>query len=397
MINWLSKKCFQFIHGNNLVYNTCWEDPRLDRQALDLKASDHLLVITSAGCNALDYLLAGASRVSAVDMNPRQNALLELKIAGIRALDFDTFFEMFGKGRLTDFQKIYETKLRPLLPGYAQVYWDRSIRFFAGRGWRSSFYFRGSSGVFARLVNSYIDRRSKLRPIVNNLLKTTDVQNQQRIFNTELRPVFWTRALRWAMNRDLTLALLGVPRAQRKQIEIYYSGGVVKFIEHAIDAVFGTLPLHDNYFYRVYLTGEYSHDCCPEYLKRENFERLKAGLWQQLSVHTSTVLDFLRSSQEPVSRFVLLDHMDWLSQEHRDLLQAEWQAIVEKATPDARVIWRSGGMQVDYVDGIQVEINGQKRALGEVLKYNHNLAAELHSQDRVHTYGSFYIADLQAA
>jgi S-adenosylmethionine-diacylglycerol 3-amino-3-carboxypropyl transferase len=51
----LNGSVFSWIHGNNLVYNTCWEDPRLDRLALNLSHNDHVLVITSAGCNALDY------------------------------------------------------------------------------------------------------------------------------------------------------------------------------------------------------------------------------------------------------------------------------------------------------------------------------------------------------
>jgi S-adenosylmethionine-diacylglycerol 3-amino-3-carboxypropyl transferase len=32
--------------------------------------------------------------------------------------------------------------------------------------------------------------------------------------------------------------------------------------------------------------------------------------------------------------------------------------------------------------------------LSEYLSYNRELATELHQKDRVHTYGSFYIADL---
>jgi hypothetical protein len=74
------------MHGKNLVYNTCWEDPALDRTALQLTENDTVLVITSAGCNALDYVLAGAGRIHAVDMNFRQNALLELKKAAIKQL-----------------------------------------------------------------------------------------------------------------------------------------------------------------------------------------------------------------------------------------------------------------------------------------------------------------------
>ena len=96
MTDWVSGRVFNLVHRHNLVYNTCWEDPRLDRVALELGPSDTVVVITSAGSNALDYVLAGPRHVHAVDMNPRQNALLELKLSGIKNLDFDTFFQMFG-------------------------------------------------------------------------------------------------------------------------------------------------------------------------------------------------------------------------------------------------------------------------------------------------------------
>jgi hypothetical protein len=58
-----------------------------------------MAVITSAGCNVLDYAIAGPREIVAVDANPQQNALLELKVAAIRALDFDEFFALFGAGR----------------------------------------------------------------------------------------------------------------------------------------------------------------------------------------------------------------------------------------------------------------------------------------------------------
>ena len=127
---WVSGRVFQFVHGNNLVYNTCWEDPRLDRQAMEFSANDTVMVITSAGCNALDYLLAGAGKVHAVDMNPRQNALLELKASAIRNLDYERFFQMFGEGRLPNIESIYAAHLRKSLSPLSQKYWDRWIKFF---------------------------------------------------------------------------------------------------------------------------------------------------------------------------------------------------------------------------------------------------------------------------
>jgi S-adenosylmethionine-diacylglycerol 3-amino-3-carboxypropyl transferase len=126
--DWAGGQVFKMVHGHNLVYNTCWEDPRLDHQAMNLTVDDTVLVITSAGCNALDYALAGPKQVLAIDMNPRQNALLELKLAGIRKLEFEDFFAMFGDGRLRGARKIYEDKLRPALRAWTRRYWDRILR-----------------------------------------------------------------------------------------------------------------------------------------------------------------------------------------------------------------------------------------------------------------------------
>src|SRR5262245_51458575 len=109
---WFSSLWFRWVHGKHLVYNACWEDPRLDRQALDLGPEHRVATITSAGCNALEYALAGAQRVDAVDVNYRQNALLELKIAGIRRLDFDAFFQLFGRGYHRRAHSIYRHELR---------------------------------------------------------------------------------------------------------------------------------------------------------------------------------------------------------------------------------------------------------------------------------------------
>src|SRR5258707_6874466 len=118
----LNTRIFRAVHRRNLIYNTCWEDPALDRVALDLGPDDRVLVITSAGCNALDYLLAGAGEVNAVDMNPIQNALLELKTAAIRGLDYDSFFALFGQGRTPRAREMYFDAVRPRLSAPARRY-----------------------------------------------------------------------------------------------------------------------------------------------------------------------------------------------------------------------------------------------------------------------------------
>ena len=394
--DWLSGAVFKFVHGNNLVYNQCWEDPRLDRVALDLGPDDNVMVITSAGCNALDYAICGPRNVHAVDMNPRQNALLELKLAGIRRLQYEQFFDMFGRGRMHGAASVYTRELREDLSPWSRNYWDNHIHFFSNHSPGNSLYFHGTSGLAAKMVNVYVNRLG-IREGIDDILAAKTVEEQQEIFYSGLWDQLWNRKVQWAVGRDSMLSLLGVPRAQREYLESTYNGGISKFIEDCIESVFACLPLGDNYFWRVYLTGSYTKECCPEYLKEENFEALKGGLVDNVHVHTNTVQGFLESSGEPITRLILLDHMDWLSSHKKAWLWSEWQAIVDRAAPDARILWRSGGTKVDFVDPIEVNLAGQRVRIGELLKYNQDLANELHPTDRVHTYGSFYIADLATA
>lgn len=391
---WVNRRIFTTVHGNNLVYNTCWEDPRLDRQALEFGPDDNVLVITSAGCNALDYALAGPNHVNAVDMNPRQNALLDLKMSAIRNLEFEDFFKMFGEGRLPGIKNIYQQKLRASLPAWSQAFWDKRIKWFDNH--RKTFYYRGTSGAIARMVRTYMDRVIRVRPHLDSLLNANSVEEQKEIYEKHLKKKFWSGLMKFTMNRDTTMSMLGVPKAQRRQIETQYKGGLVKFIQDCMEGVFVELPIKDNYFWRVYINGAYSRECCPEYLKEDNFQKLKDGIVDRVSTHTDSVQGFLEKHDGQISRYILLDHMDWLSDQFFPLLESEWQAIVDRAAPGARLIWRSGGLRTDFIDNVQVNHNGEIQKISPLLSYNKELAEQLHEKDRVHTYGSFYIAELGA-
>src|SRR5947209_61192 len=346
LFDWVGGRVFKFVHGNNLVYNTCWEDPRLDRVALEIRPDDTILVTTSAGCNALDYALCEPNPVYAVDMNPRQNALLDLKVAAIKTVEFEDFFRLFGYGYHPEAKRIYQKKLRPALPTWSQTWWDKWIKFFSNP--QRTFYYRGTSGAFARLIKIYINRMVRVRPHIDAILEAKSIDEQREIYERHLCEKFWSRSMRFAMNRDTTLSMVGVPKAQRRQVETQYDGGIVQFVQDAVEAVFCKLPLADNYFWRVYLKGEYSRKCCPEYLKADNFERLKTGLVERVSTDTNSVQGFLGRHEEPISRYVLLDHMGWLSWKLFPLVGLKWQAIVRRAAPKTRVIWRSGGLKTDF-------------------------------------------------
>lgn len=390
------QRLFDAIYSRSLVYNACWEDPAVDRQALNIQADDRVLVITSAGCNALDYALAGPARIHAVDANPRQTALLELKVAGIRRLEFDDFFALFGNGRHPGFADLYRSRLRTELSPFAQAYWDRHGDWFAARGSRGGLYYRGLSGHVARGFGAYLALRPKLRDGIEELLECRDLAQQRAVYEASVAPQLWTRPVDWALSRQLTMSLLGVPHPQRKEVQRQHEDGVAGFVRDAIAYVASWLPIWTNYFWTLYLRGHYTATNCPEYLRPANFAALKAGLVDGISLHTTTVTRFLQSTDERISKFVLLDHMDWMSTYRPQALAEEWEAILDRAGAGARAIFRSAHAEPAYLQSIRVRHAGRAVPLVERIRFHPDLAAHLQRNDRVHTYAGFHIADLPA-
>ena len=386
----LDERLFQTLYSRSLVYNTCWEDPAVDRQALGLTRDDVVLVITSAGCNALDYALLAPRRIHAVDANPRQTALLELKLASVRALEFDDFFRLFGEGFHPGIRALYERRLRGQLSTFARGYWDRNHAWFASR--RGSFYFHGLSGLVACGFKASLALRPALAARIRALFGAGSLAEQREIYAKSVAPHMWGPGMRWALSRQLTLSLLGVPRPQRREIEAQHAGGVAAYVRESLEYVLCQLPLATNYFWRLYLDGRYTRSCCPEYLKADNFARLKAGLADRIVPHTSTVTEFLRGAPEAISKFILLDHMDWMASHDPEALAEEWHEIFCHATPAARLIFRSAHRRPRYLEAVR--IGGV--SLIERLAFHEQIARELSREDRVHTYAGFHICDVAA-
>jgi len=185
--------------------------------------------------------------------------------------------------------------------------------------------------------------------------------------------------------------MCGIPVVQRLFLEKEVTSNYARKI---IDGIFYDIPVQDNYFWRVYCFGSYTKNCCPEYLKEDNFKLLKGGLVDNISLHTTTITEFLNSHSGKISRFVLLDHMDWLATKPQ-LLEEEWQEIINHSSYNARYIWRSSAQNTDFVFKTLIKYNGKITELGQIINSDTQLAEKLHKLDRVHTYTSFYITELK--
>lgn len=375
---------FGKIHGNNLIYNTCWEDPKCDRALLKIDEDSEVVMITSAGCNALDYALDKPAAINCIDVNYRQNALLELKKAFYKADSHQKLFQFFGEGKHETPHYCYENYLRQHLPDFAQDFWDQKIEsYFGETRFRPSFYYHGTAGTFAWLFGCYMRLRRSLYDNVQQLLNAPTLEIQAYWYNIVEKKIIGN-FIQWAMKQPITLSLLGIPRSQSKLVEDEYIGGVIRFIKDSLRYIFTELPIQDNYFWQLYINGKYSENCCPNYLKKEHFDTLKTQE-SKIHTHTTTISKFLKNNPKKYSHYVLLDHQDWLAANDVPALEEEWDLILQNSRPGTKILLRSGAIKVDFFPDF-VKRN---------VSFDNHAIQQQHLQDRVGTYGSVYCGVVQ--
>ena len=265
--NELLQKHQQF--ENEYIYAFNWEDPRVDQQLLNIGKDDVILTITSAGDNVLDYLLEGPKRIHAVDLNPNQNHLLELKVATFTALPYSDAWQLFGEGRHANFRELLHTKLSPHLSSKAFQYWlDRAGSFNSKHG----LYETGGSRHAIRLVR----RLARVFGLTSKIQTMCSVEtlNEQR----EIWPSVRDIVLSWPLHKAVVSTewwawkAAGVPPAQHKLIVDDYaekcgqpvskrtSGEAIwQYVVDTLDPVANATQLsRDNYFYYLCLQGKYS-------------------------------------------------------------------------------------------------------------------------------------------
>jgi len=98
------------INHNFIRYANCWEDADVLLKGLAIETGDRVLSIGSAGDNSFSLLLHAPELVVAVDINPIQLQLIQLKKAAMQALDHSAFLQFLGFRDCTDrldlFQKV---------------------------------------------------------------------------------------------------------------------------------------------------------------------------------------------------------------------------------------------------------------------------------------------------
>ncbi|KAL8714977.1 MAG: hypothetical protein Q9225_006462 [Loekoesia sp. 1 TL-2023] len=362
------KKHTQFNH--DYLYAFTWEDPRVDQRLLQIRDDDTILCLTSAGDNLLEYLItANPRRIHAVDLNPNQNHLLELKVAAFQALPYVDIWKMFGEGHHPDFRRLLLDKLSPHMSSQAFQFWVKHI----GRFTSTSFYDYGGSGHTVKLIR-WLSGLSGLRRAVKEFCNAK-TRNEQREVWSRIRPMILSRTLHWAIvgTEWFLWNAAGVPASQRRMIirdsvdlpshnmsshnRLSDATGEAmwSYIVNTLDPVArDTLLSEDNYHYLLALTGRYTRRlpsrCHPAYLEPKAHTKLShPKAFSGLRIHTDELNEVIqRFTPASLTIAIIMDSMDWFDPSST-AATTQVRALNRALKPKGRVLLRSAGLTPWYV------------------------------------------------
>jgi len=312
-----------------LIYTVNWEDPQSDHKALKIQPGERVMSITSGACNTLGFLVYDPSVIYAVDINPSQSFLLELKIAAMKHLDYQEFIQFLGLAPCDDRSGIYQ-KIKVVLSREAADFWDSQTDII-----RKGFLLNGRYENFVKLVGRLI-RLIQGKKRVDHLFIEKSLEKQREFYNQ-----YWDiRRTRFIFNAFFNKKILA--KKGLKADYFHFDDGSASFSESffkRFKKVVHDIPLKGNYFLYLYLKGHYkSPEEVPIYLREKDFALIKTRL-DRVKIITDDAKSWLASMPE--------DSLDCLSLsnicELMSLSDTEkmFREVLRTAKPNARLCFRN--------------------------------------------------------
>ncbi|QSZ29575.1 hypothetical protein DSL72_004091 [Monilinia vaccinii-corymbosi] len=366
------KKHTQF--KQEYIYAFTWEDTRVDERLLNITQHDVILAITSAGDNILSYALKSPRRIHAIDLNPNQNHLLELKVASLAALPYSDFWKLFGLGKHAQFRELLLTRLSPHLSSRAFQYWLTHAHIFTTRS--RGLYETGGSRHAIRTIR-LLSQTLGFRQEIHALLNSKTLNEQRETWQRKIRPIIMSRLFAYLIVSQETFLwkALGVPKNQLQMLEadymasesaarnsspLEYEAGdlrrckgraVWEYMVQTLDPVIETSLIgEDNPYYLVCLQGSYTHKCHPDYLRPRSHQKLsRHDAFDGLRIHTDEIDEVIqRITPGTLTIAVVMDSMDWFDP-GAEAAELQIRKLNQALKIGGRVLLRSAALTPWYI------------------------------------------------
>ncbi len=369
---------------NGLVYNQIWEDPTVDAQALQMGSHSKILTISSAGCNALNYLVNNPAAITAVDLNRHHLTVTRLKIAAMKHLpDYESFFALFGAG---DDRRNPDRVLEFVAPHLSETernYWFAPRRFKGRRiDWfATGFYKRSRLGNLLGMIHRSL-RAIKRDP--RALLEAPNQAARAEVFDRLYGGLYDNAILGWIGKSPLSVFHLGIPPSQHEEMSKDANGQLFAEYRRRTRRLLCEWPIEDNYFAWQSVCRGYDRENrrgVPDYLKPEHYETIKSRI-SCIDTRLTSTIDALETALPGTfNTFIFLDSQDWMP---AATIERQWRAIARVATPGSRIIFRTAASGSPIERSLPPELMSR-------FTYHAAESALHYKNDRAAIYGGFHL------
>jgi S-adenosylmethionine-diacylglycerol 3-amino-3-carboxypropyl transferase len=258
------------------------------------------------------------------------------------------------------------------------LYGDR-ITFFRDAG----LYDHSRNGYFLRFFHWLAGR---LGCKVDEVLKAKSLDEQAELYDKHIAPFFDNFLIKLIGKLPVTVFGLGIPPQQYDELKRDLSGGrtVIDIYRDRVRRLACDFPIEENYFAWQAFARKYDTEnrrAIPEYLRKENFETLRANA-DRLETKVGSATDEVANNPKGAfDRFVFLDAQDWMD---ADSIIELWSAIAENAESGSRIIFRTAGASSPVETSLPEELRSR-------FVYKKELSENLFKQDRSSIYGGFHL------
>jgi S-adenosylmethionine-diacylglycerol 3-amino-3-carboxypropyl transferase len=359
---------------SRIRYAQVWEDADVLLAALEVKPTDTVVSISSAGDNALALLGAGAERVVALDLNPAQLACLELRVAAYRELTHAELLVLMGSraGTAAERHALYE-RCRGRLSPEVCVFWDKQPQSVAGG--------IGAAGKFEDYFRLF---RTRVLPLVHGrktiaaLLRGGTPTERERFYEKRWNTWRWRWLFRVFFSRFM-MGRLGRDPAFFKYVEGSVADRILERTRHALVALD---PARNPYLHWI-LTGKHG-EALPWALRAENFEVIRARLdrleWHELTLEAFLERERAAGVAKRVLKFNLSDIFEYMSAENTAGLLA---SLAEASAPGGRLVYWN-----------MLAPRSRPESLAHRLLTRDDLARPLFAQDKAFFYSALVVEEV---
>ncbi len=312
-----------------LVFTHNWEDPESDQAALKIKSGETVFAITSGACNVLGFLLFDPAVIYSIDINPAQSYILDLKIAAIKALEFDEFITFSGIKKSNNRAALYN-KIEPFLGTEARAFWARRHRVL-----KEGFFMNGKYERFIRVAGKFmtlLQGKARVQKLFAEKSGLEQEQYYDQVWNTKrfynlFKVIFNKRML---ARRGLVADYFHFDDGSKSFADSFYNRSKKAFRD---------IPIKDNYFLSLYLFGKYqSENEVPAYLKKENYETIKSRI-ERIKFNTAEAQVWLDTMpDESINCFALSNICELMSEKDTRRL---FTSVSRTGSKSSRIIFRN--------------------------------------------------------